>query len=36
MAPNPLRTEGEAFRIFVWVLVAFVAAIALALVVQAL
>jgi hypothetical protein len=36
MAPNPLRTEREAFRIFLYVLAVFLVAMAVALVVQAL
>ena len=36
MALNPLRSEGEAFRVFLYVLAVFVAAIVVALVFQAL
>jgi hypothetical protein len=33
---NPLRSEGEAFRVLLYVLAVFVAAVVIALVVQAL
>jgi hypothetical protein len=33
---NPLRSEGEAFRLLVWVLLLFLAAVVLVLVVRAL
>jgi hypothetical protein len=36
MAPNPLRSEGEAFRVLLYVIAVFVAAVAIALVIQAL
>jgi hypothetical protein len=36
MAPNPLRSEREAFRVFLYVLAVFVAAVLVTLVVQAL
>jgi hypothetical protein len=36
MAPNPLRTEREAFRVFLYVLAVFLVAMAIALIVQAL
>ena len=36
MAPNPLRSEGEAFRVLLYALAVFVVAIVIALVVQAL
>jgi hypothetical protein len=35
MAPNPLRSEREAFRVFLYVLAVFVVAIIVALVFQA-
>ena len=36
MVLNPLRSEGEAFRLLVYVLVVFLVAIVVALVIQAL
>jgi hypothetical protein len=33
---NPLRTEGEAFRVLIYVLAVFLAAVAIVLVVRAL
>jgi hypothetical protein len=36
MPPNPLRSEREAFRVFLYVLALFVVAMVVALVVQAL
>ena len=36
MALNPLRSEGEAFRVLVYVIVVFVVAVVVALVIQAL
>ena len=36
MAPNPLRSEAEAFRVFVYVLVVFLVVLAVALILQAL
>ena len=36
MALNPLRSEGEAFRLLVYVLVVFLVALVVALVIQAL
>jgi hypothetical protein len=36
VALNPLRSEGEAFRVLVYVLVVFVIALVVALVIQAL
>jgi hypothetical protein len=36
MAPNPLRTEREAFRVFLYVLAVFLVALVVTLVVQAL
>ena len=36
MALNPLRSEGEAFRVLLYVLAVFVVAIVVALVIQAL
>jgi hypothetical protein len=36
MAPNPLRSEGEAFRVLLYVIAVFLAAMIIALVIQAL
>jgi hypothetical protein len=36
VAPNPLRTEREAFQVLVWILVVFVVAVVAALIIQAL
>jgi hypothetical protein len=36
VAPNPLRSEREAFRVFLYVLAVFVFAVVVALVIQAL
>jgi hypothetical protein len=36
MAPNPLRSEGEAFRVLLYVIAVFLAAMVIALVIQAL
>jgi hypothetical protein len=36
VAPNPLRTEREAFRVFLYVLAVFVVALAVTLLIQAL
>jgi hypothetical protein len=35
MAPNPLRSEGEAFRVLLYVVAVFVAAVVIALIIQA-
>jgi hypothetical protein len=36
MAPNPLRSESEAFRVLLYVIAVFVVAMIVALVIQAL
>jgi hypothetical protein len=36
MAPNPLRSEGEAFRVLLYVIAVFVVAVIVALVIQSL
>ena len=36
MAPNPLRSEGEAFRVLLYVVAVFLAAVVIVLVVKAL
>jgi hypothetical protein len=36
VAPNPLRSEGEAFRVLLYVIAVFVAAVAIVLIVKAL
>jgi hypothetical protein len=35
MAPNPLRSEAEAFRVFLYVLAVFAVALVVALIIQA-
>jgi hypothetical protein len=36
VAPNPLRSEGEAFRVFLYVLAVFLVVLVVVLVIQAL
>ena len=35
MAPNPLRSEGEAFRVFLYILAVFLLVVVVALIFQA-